>query len=294
MDNLEKIQTFFKDDLEVKKILYNLLPQIQYQNNEELTMEYSDKLYRALQDIKYYILQMANLYFPNEKKFCNDLFDVYEKELFKVGYDYNKLQKFYTVCFSNMREELVNEVGNNCVGYSINGGVPFSKATSINELLHIMHQSVVNNNNILESMNKLGTKKNINGEDITLLGINNNVSNSIFVNFPQELDCGITDILSLNDRIIMMIRDRGHALSIEIQKENDKYYVKYFIPKICNVKMVNELKGVKKVDNNSKYTVGEFETNLESLNNELFNFISKVPTDIDMFKEQSYNEGKVR
>lgn len=83
----------------------------------------------------------------------------------------------------------------------------------------------------------------------------------------------------------MMVRDRGHALSIEIEKENDKYYVKYFIPKICNIDMVNSLKGVNKVTRDSKYTVGVFETDLERLPFEIINFISKVPMDNHMFIE---------
>lgn len=88
-----------------------------------------------------------------------------------------------------------------------------------------------------------------------------------------------------DDRVIMMVRDIGHALSIEIEKENDKYYIRYFIPKVCNIDMVNSLKGVKKVKKGDNYTVGIFETSLEKLPFDLVDFISKVPTDIDMYKE---------
>ena len=90
----------------------------------------------------------------------------------------------------------------------------------------------------------------------------------------------------------MMVRDRGHALSIEIEKENDKYYVKYFIPNINNVDMVNELKGVRKVNDQSKFTTGIFETNLENLTSNLTDFIGHVPTDFDTpyWIEQRNNE----
>lgn len=82
-----------------------------------------------------------------------------------------------------------------------------------------------------------------------------------------------------------MVRDRGHALSIEVDIENDKCMVRYHIPKICNTKMVNELKGVKEVDNQSSYTIGMFETKKELIGLEIYDLISNVPMDIDMHKE---------
>lgn len=32
-----------------------------------------------------------------------------------------------------------------------------------------------------------------------------------------------------------MVRDRGHALSIEVTLNKDNARIEYFIPKICNV-----------------------------------------------------------
>ena len=82
-----------------------------------------------------------------------------------------------------------------------------------------------------------------------------------------------------------MIRDLGHALTIEIDIEDNKCMIRYFIPKICNIDMINSLKGVKKVKKGDNYTVGMFECTLEKLPFELVDFISKVPTDMDMYKE---------
>ena len=193
--------------------------------------------------------------------------------------------------FSNMNEKLVNEVGENCVGYKIFRGVDLSKGKSLNEILHIVHQTVINNEKNLNSLPKLQEKVNNDGETITLYGSMNEVASIIFNNFPKELSCGITEIVSLsNNNVVIMVRDRGHALSIEIEKENDKYYVKYFIPKINNVDMVNNLKGVRKVTDESKFTTGIFETNLENLPFNLVDFISKVPTDFDSPYMQSLLE----
>ena len=52
----------------------------------------------------------------------------------------------------------------------------------------------------------------------------------------------------------------------------------YFIPKIINANMVNSLPGVKKIDNNSPYTVGSFylkKSNILKINK----FIDMIPDD---------------
>jgi len=282
MENLKKMEMFLSNDLKIKKILYDLEPKESYKYNNDSCIEYGNKLYSAIDDIEFYMLQIANNFFPNEEQYCKKYFTALKSELLKFGYDFNKLSNFYQVCLSNMREEFVNKVGENCVGYTMFNGVSFNEAKSINELLHLMHQSIVNDETVLQSMPKLDVKNNDFGYPITFYGVEKKLSKKIYDNFPMNMDCGWTDIVSLENKIIMMVRDRGHALSIEIEKENDKYYIKYFIPKICNVDMVNNLRGVTKVNSNSKYAVGIFQTTEENLPFQLYDFIDKVPMDSDM------------
>lgn len=287
-DNLQNIEKFFKYNFEVKKTLHFVVPKEEYRYSKDTLIEYSDKLFQALNDVEYYMnVILEDFNFSNEdKSYLKKFIKVLKDELIKCGYDYNKLKNFYNAFFANMSEQLVNEVGNKCVGYSFNTGVPLKEAKSINELLHVIHQTIVNNANILQALPKISEKNNDENYPITLYGREDIAARTLYESFPKELSCGWTDIVSLsNNRIIMMIRDRGHALSIEIEKENDKYYVRYFVPKICNIDMINRLKGVNKVTQDSKYTVGVFETSLEKLPFEIVDFISKVPTDEDMFKE---------
>lgn len=287
-ENLQNIEKFFKYNFEVKKILHSTVPKEEYKYNKDTLIEYSDKLFQALNDVEYYIgVILEKFNFSNEQKsYLKKFIQVLKKELIKSGYNFDKLKMFYNVFFANMSEKLVNAVGENCVGYSFHRGIPLSEAKSINEILHIVHQTIINNQGILQSLPKIDEKSNNENYPITLYGKENIAARTLYEKFPKELSCGWTDIVSLsNDRIVMMVRDRGHALSIEVEKENNMYYVRYFIPKICNIDMVNSLKGVNKVTKDSKYTVGVFETNLERLPFEIVNFISKVPTDDDMFKE---------
>ena len=101
--------------------------------------------------------------------------------------------------------------------------------------------------------------------------------------FPNDLDVGWTDMVAVNERkLLMMVRDRGHALTIEITLNLQTARIEYFIPKLCNVDMINNLPGINKVNQDSIGATGIIETPINDLPNALFSFISKVPTDNDM------------
>ncbi len=284
-ENLDNMETFFKYNLEVKNILHSTYPKEEYRYSKETLIEYSDSLFKALNDIEYYIKTILDKFhfLEHNKKYFKNLIKAYKSELIKCGYDFNKLKHFYDICFANMSEDLVNKVGENCFGEG-GFGVSLSEAKSLNEVLHVVHQTIVNNQNNYRNLPVLARKQNNKGNNITLYGTKNGISDKIFLSFPENLSTDYVEIMSLkDDRVIIMARDLGHALSIEIEKENDKYYVRYYIPKICNIDMVNNLKGVNKVTKESKYTVGVFETTQDKLPLEIADFVSKVPTDMDMF-----------
>ena len=288
-ENLEIMKKFFRYNMEIKKSLYNTVPKEIDKYNKETIMGYSDKLFQALNDIEYYInVILENFEFPDaEKSYFSNFIKALKNELIKCGYDFNKLSNFYETCFSNMSEELVNKVGDEIKGGGYLGpGVALNEATSLNEILHIIHQTIINNEKNFRNLPVVSQKQNFEGNNVTLYGNDNELSKVVFNSIPYALSSDYVEIMSIsNEKVILMVRDIGHALSIEIEKENDKYYVRYFIPKICNIDMVNGLKGVKKVKKGDNYTVGIFETSLEKLPLDLVDFISKVPTDIDMYKE---------
>ncbi len=282
--NLDNMEKFFKYDMEVKNILHSTYPKEEYRYSKETLIEYSESLFKALSDIEYYIGTILDKFdfLESDKKYFKNLISAYKDELIKRRYDFNKLKHFYDICFVNMREDLVNKVGENCFGDG-GWGVALSEAKSLNEILHVVHQTIINNKNNYRNLPVLARKQNNEGNNITLYGTQNEISNKIFLSFPENLNTDYVEIISLkDDKVIMMVRDVGHALSIEIEKENDKYYVKYYIPKICNINMVNNLKGVNKVTKESIYTVGMFETTADKLPLEIADFVLKVPTDMDM------------
>ena len=102
-----------------------------------------------------------------------------------------------------------------------------------------------------------------------------------------DLDVGWTDMVAVNERkLLMMVRDRGHALTIEITLNLQTARIEYFISKLCNVDMINNLPGVNKVNQDSVGATGAIEIPIGDLQNTLFSLISKVPTDSDMVLKQ--------
>lgn len=302
-DNVVKIEKFFQYNLAVKKLLVECQPPYEAapQSNSKYAVDYvvekyADKLFYSLRDIKIYIIRMMEMFnnFLFEKNNVLKMFEAYEQEIIKCEYDFEKLKKVYQVIFCDMREELVKEVSENCIGYSWFRGVSLTKAQSINELLHIIHSTTVNDENLYGVMPKRGEKINDEGYSINLYGADYDLAKEIFLRYPLEMSSGQADILGLenSNKVLMMIRDRGHALSIELQEDKDRIFVNYFIPKICNMDMVNALKGVKKVKVGDRYTVGMFEVSKKEAALEVIDLISKVPMDDDMVFDDDYFVGR--
>ena len=136
---------------------------------------------------------------------------------------------------------------------------------------------------MLQAIPLLGEKENDYKYPISLRGEKIPVFEELFNLFPMDLDCGWTDMVIINEKkLIMMVRDRGHALTIEITLNNDKARIEYFIPKVCNLEMVNNLPGINKIKDDTVGATGIIETDIKDLPNVLFSFISKVPMDEDM------------
>ena len=285
--NLKRIKDFFDADIKIKNELYKLAPSSEDEYDEESKMKYVDKV---MESIKYIKSMIGNI----EKEFnismedstLSNFFEACNQKLLNFNYRSGDIKKLNQQCLSDMDENLVSEVNESCFGYSVfsspHGLV--EKCKTVNELLHVYHSYIVNNEHFYKSIPKLcEPKTNREGYDINLYGMDNELAKNIFDKFPLDMDCGDVDILALENRILMMLRDRGHALTVElIQGKEKNVSVNYFIPKICNVEMVNKLKGITKVDGNSKFAKGMFDSPDENIIQDLFTFIDGVPMDKDM------------
>ena len=80
-EKLQNMEKFFKYNLQIKNILFNTMPKETDKYSKETIMEYSDKLFKALNDIKYYINVILDKFdfLENEKSYFNNLIKVLKK-----------------------------------------------------------------------------------------------------------------------------------------------------------------------------------------------------------------------
>lgn len=298
-ENYEKLKKFFMQDLEIKRIMYDMQPPLKNEIiNEEYLVKYTDKTYAEL---KYIIDAFKEIIICFGLNFLNQKLEILSDQWIKIFINCKthrgRLETFYKFYVTTMNDDLIDSVKEECVGYT--GSRAPQKSVkmiqSINEMLHVIHSYIMNNEKIYESANELANKNLSNDYPVRLYGEENVYFQKIFDNFPIDLDCGWTEIVSFGNlnKAIMMIRDRGHALTIEIDIDDYGVRVNYFIPKLCNIDMINSLPGVNKVkEYNHNGTTGMFMTNTENLCNDLFRFIEMVPTDFDMPNIRDYLESR--
>lgn len=305
--NIEEVTSFFKNDEDIKKMLFNTVPSESDFYDEDSRIKYQDKLFKLLKDMKIAFKEMSNIYKSKEldekieEKFIN-----LENQLAECGSDTSKLTEFYRKKITDMDWKLSKKLDEECYGYSAIPNDPrnfLEDKHSLNDLLHILHTCAVNDNEfysripLIVERNDENSKKN----HIRMYGEEFELSKELFEKFPDLINNEYysIDILSLKDQkqIYIMIRDLGHALTININGiDEEKILVQYFIPKICNADKVNKLEGVTKVSVQAPpndYTIGDYQTGKEEFFDHFFDFLSKVPTDEDIDIDKVLANAKV-
>lgn len=285
-ENLEKIENFFNKDLKIKNQIMNLKIDASYQLKEEDLERYIRQIYDTLNNIEQDFMTIVNDFELGDyiSNLIQNKFNLYKERLLNSGYDFYKLQSFYEKCFYKLSDEIINQTKNEVFGYYLFTNIYpiINKCNSINEILHVIHYYIINNDKIYQSMPKIFNKTNDFNEQINLYGKENDLAYNLFAFFPSDIFVGTTDIVSLENKVLIMIRDIGHATVFEIEEKDEKIWVQYYIPKICNVDMVNDLRGVKKVTGDDRNTSGLFVTDREHFLNDMFETISKIPSDDNM------------
>ena len=284
-ENFKKIEYFFELDLVIKEMISNSFPNILDKNDIDELEAYEKKLTSMLNKIELYLYRIVKLLNLNEDydKQIEALFESYRNKLNKCQLSYNELNSCFLEMFVNMKPELVNKVNEEFKGYSMYRNLygVLKEATSITEILHIYHSFVINNEDILQSSNEIKEKG-----SIKLYGKDTKIANDIFGNLENTLSEAEITILSVADEhIIIMLRDYGHATTLDININNDTAWINYFIPKVCNYLMIQELPGLNNVDEKSKWAKGTLRVEKDNIGNYLNNFIKLIPTDEDMFKK---------
>ncbi len=282
----ENLKRFFKADSKMKETLIRIAPESPDDYSEESRMKYTDKLLDELKGFEIQFLQISkDMGFGDEtQNALKEKFSELQKKFLISKYDSGVGTNLYKDNFSNMNEDLVEEIKDTFVGYTSLDTAKLTEfikqASSVNELLHIFHSYIINNEQIMQSMPLIDSKINNMKYPINWYGEETELSRTLFKKFPMEMDVGTTDIISKENKILMMVRDRGHALTIDIDEIGEDTIIKYFIPKLCNIEMIKKLPGVNKISETT--ATGVFDVPKDKMCETLLSFIEKVPMDSDM------------
>lgn len=246
--NFKKIENFFKIDLIIKNLINNTFPNNADRNNPSEIISYVQKLNDTIDRIELLFLRIVRSFEfgSNIEEYIENTFKKYQQQVLECGYNYYRLEQTFIKMFTSMSPELVKKVNEEIIGYScfIDLEDILSQSTSINEILHVFHTYVVNNENILQSsMMKLEKGR------TRLYGEKTPIATSIFDGLDNFMADSEKTILSISDNhIIIMLRDFGHATTLDINIDKENTWIDYFIPKVCNYLMVNSLPGIRKIE----------------------------------------------
>lgn len=293
---LEKYKEFFISDMRIKDTILSLAPNELDDYDEENRIKYVDKLYKELEFLESEFTQMSENLSNNQEstETIRKYFNKAKQAFFISEYEPGAIQKLYQNYFSNMSDKLIEDVKAELYGHTVyNGNINkcIHKVSTINELLHVFHSYVTNNNEMMEKLPVLAEKQNTIDMPIILYGEETEISKKLFEDFPLDLDCDDVQIVSLQDKILMMVRGRGHALTLDIDiTDKTNALIKYFVPKLCNRDMIEELPGINIKGISENGATGLFQISYEEMNKKIFDFIEKVPTDKDI--PSTYNNVK--
>lgn len=294
-DSIKRIETFFEDDLKAKKILNDIVPNVNTLNDDDSIFKYIDKLNDGLELLKLYITRMMlNYGVPKEveRSFVEKIDGL--KLRVNTPYFYNLLKQGYSYALeyvngniSNMREEFITSVNRGFVGYWLFYGSDVLDPITINEFLHYTHSYVINNEYLYSSIPEIRRNVNKQGE-IILRGFSTEIGDKLFEKINDvDIQSDCIDIINLGEHILIMARDLGHATVIEINLEDEKAFVKYNIPKNTNKEMASLIRGIQSYK--SKFAYGDFQTSKEKIVDDICQLMMSIPTDANISKNE-YNK----
>lgn len=298
-EKYQKIENFFKKDLEIKQILNAIIPTETDFYDEESKINYADKLIKEIEKINFLINQIiSDFNIPAHIK------DTFTSKINQIEQDINGIE-FYSILnqgllktlqyiksnIGNLRPEFVDSVRKGLKGYYLFYGENVETPITINEFLHYIHSYIINNEKFYEDIPEIKSKKENQTDEwegIFLRGKIDELGEKLFDEILKDnINSDRIDILSLTDKILIMARNLGHATVFEIDTtDREKIFVRYFIPKNNNTNMTANLKGINV--NKSEFAVGDFLTNKEKFSNDIITLMKGIATDLDMEINNNY------
>lgn len=283
------IENFINYDLSIKKDLDNIGKTINGYPREEDLITFSDAMLDYTDKFENIFLKINKYAEVVEDITLSNFFTNMKNKILYTSLKEKDLKLLYEECFWTTNAKIFSTIDNTFIGYLLQKpdvNYIVEQSTSINELLHLFHTSIFNNEIFYQELPITYQSTSISGETINLRGEYKEGA-TLLVNSLSHIDVGETNICCFKDEIFMMIRDRGHALTIVINELKDTYYINYHIPKLINLDMIENLEGITDINEELNSANGSLMYNKEDLIEKLTTFINSVPTDFDYYKGKS-------
>jgi len=283
---LAAFEHFFKIDMQIKNSIAKAAPSRADLYDESSRMRYLDQASKDFSGFEPDFQKLAREFKLGEgvEQQTSAFFARGGEDFAISNFDNRNLGRIYQRKFPQLRDNFIDEVQDDAVGYVLdrNLGKLIGHAESVNELLHAFHSSIMNNESILQKIPELESH-----EDIVLRGEKGGLGEAVYTAIPEDFDAGETDIISINDKVLMMVRDRAHALMIEaepLKERPGEMIVHYNLPKVINREMVEALPGIGRISGSG--ASGRFAVPEAEFGERIVDFIKHVPTDFDSPRSQ--------
>lgn len=305
-NQLLKLENMFYKNVLIKETMLNLEPKEEFFSSPEMVTKYSNLFLAYLDTVKKTFISMLNDFSVDGYSLedLEQLFLKIEEDILRNYNNSDQIKAMFNKYIASMRPNFIESVNKNYVGYSYNRGEDLIKPTTLNELLHLHHFATLNNENVFESMPLLKkvnnpTSKNLYKETwqgVEYYGEETSIANEIFetifnvmYNSPKYGGLSsVAHIVSLKNKVLVMLRDLGHATTIEINFNDKEVELIYFIPKICNIEMIKNLQGILYIGENviSGVAKGSFVVERQRFKERFTTLLYGIPMDDDMQLEE--------
>ena len=223
-------------------------------------------------------------------------------DVIKAGLDWQLLRSTYANDVAAMSADYVRRVADTIYSFMDMSDTSIQSiqelihdSHSFNELLHLTHSYVMNNDELRDAL-ELWSDSNNEGHYIRGLGRRNEIAEGIYQKFLEAWRLGddyaregwrhkapiAVDIVLAGNILHIVVRDYGHSLNLvmnTVPDQQDNILIQYHMSKVPNEAMVYQLPGISTV--RRTYASGQWLASSKNLGDEIINFVKQVPTDID-------------
>lgn len=212
--------------------------------------------------------------------------------------DSARMRRIYDTALNDMSEGLIAAVRRDFFGWNDpqsrnrNFAQALGQCRTINEILHVVHTSIMQNEELLRSLSVWGRVANAEGQALGV-GVRTELGAKVFGAAAQlfkTLPSPALICLAHPQGVHIMLRDFGHAATIDIEADAAGVArVRYYLPKTFGRESVKHLPGFDFHDDQLRVAKGSFYVAVADAPRAVTALIPLMPTDENHFPTGRYD-----